>query len=165
MRFVQEPSSKNSRLPLAMDSVMPCAMVARSASRPRMRSGMEGLPKCRSRRDQLHDAALLFIPREFGQQRDVWQECFSLGARLSEKGDVLLLEPVGVLSGDRSKAESAALDLAALHAEIDILGSPIADHDLEPGPEQVVHDSGDDDNPRSCAGTAKDDLLFPRLLD
>src|SRR5262249_4299300 len=117
------------------------------------------------RRDQLHDAALLFIPREFGQQRDVWQECFSLGARLSEKGDLLLLEPVGVLSGDRSKAESAALDLAALHAEIDILGSPIADHDLEPGPEQVVHDSGDDDNPRSCAGTAKDDLLFPRLLD
>ncbi len=109
--------------------------------------------------------ALLGGPGELGQERHVGQVLVALDAGLRQERDLVFREPIGMLALDRVETEGARLHLAALHAEIDVLGGLVADHQLESGAEHVVHGGRNDGDARAGTGRAQHDLLLHGLLD
>src|SRR5262245_65130651 len=91
----------------------------------------------RARYDQLDE---LPVGRSGGESLDRRRReigCARSGLGNDEK--LLVVEPRALGGFPARPAVVARLNLAALHGEIDLVAAGVATDDLEPGPEQLVH--------------------------
>ena len=112
-----------------------------------------------AREDQPQDLPLLVGLGEIDDQRHVRQVGMLVERELHQDGELLLVEPflVGRFHA-RPRPAAAALHLAALHGEADLVAARIAGDDLHLGAEHAVGDPRELVGVRRGAGAADDQL-------